>query len=245
MKKNLILTIILFFLTGVTTGYMPSDAHEMNDVKFETKVTITKKVPIYEYQIIYKNVVGTVYHAVPEQTDSTPLITADGSRIDTTRVNELRWIAVSRDLINLKTKRYNFTGKLNFKDTVWIDYDKKAVLEFAKKHKLSEKKTGEMIAKYEKIKGYWIVKDTMGDYYWKPQKTSPEAVNEDMMASKEYKIQNGIVYKKHYQRNWIDFLQHPKTGMLHYWNKNIIITKKIVVGHQIIPIVQDELVVNG
>ena len=38
----------------------------------------------------------TVYHAVSSQTDDTPLITANGSIIDT--VNVPRWVAVSKDL---------------------------------------------------------------------------------------------------------------------------------------------------
>lgn len=42
------------------------------------------------------SVTATVYHAVESQTDSTPLVTADGSKINPG--NPQRWIAVSRDL---------------------------------------------------------------------------------------------------------------------------------------------------
>ena len=46
-------------------------------------------------------VTGTVYNAVVAQCNSNPLVTADGSRIDKDKLNsgDLKWIAVSRDLL--------------------------------------------------------------------------------------------------------------------------------------------------
>ena len=46
-------------------------------------------------------VTGTVYNAVKAQCNSNPLVTADGSKIDKDRLNsgDLKWIAVSRDLL--------------------------------------------------------------------------------------------------------------------------------------------------
>jgi len=44
------------------------------------------------------NVVATIYHAVPAQTDSTPFITASNKRINKDNPAGHRWIAVSRDL---------------------------------------------------------------------------------------------------------------------------------------------------
>ena len=43
-------------------------------------------------------VTATIYHAVPEQTDSTPHITASGAHINMEKPPSHRWIAVSRDL---------------------------------------------------------------------------------------------------------------------------------------------------
>ena len=43
-------------------------------------------------------VTATIYHATPEQTDSTPDITASNKRIDMSNPLKHRWIAVSRDL---------------------------------------------------------------------------------------------------------------------------------------------------
>ena len=43
-------------------------------------------------------VTATIYHAVPEQTDNTPHITASGAHINMDNPQSHRWIAVSRDL---------------------------------------------------------------------------------------------------------------------------------------------------
>jgi|TARA_R100000773_G_scaffold21883_1_gene19449 3D (Asp-Asp-Asp) domain-containing protein len=43
-------------------------------------------------------VTATIYHATPEQTDSTPYITASNKFIDMCDPQKHRWIAVSRDL---------------------------------------------------------------------------------------------------------------------------------------------------
>lgn len=50
--------------------------------------------------------VVTVYHPVKAQTDDTPLITSDGSRIDLRKLKrrEIRWCAISRDLLWLFPK---------------------------------------------------------------------------------------------------------------------------------------------
>ena len=46
-------------------------------------------------------VTATIYHAVPSQTDSTPLITASNKHINKENPQGHRWIAVSRDLEEL------------------------------------------------------------------------------------------------------------------------------------------------
>jgi hypothetical protein len=45
------------------------------------------------------NVTVTMYYAVVGQCDASPLITADGSKIDPAKASEHRWIAVSQDLL--------------------------------------------------------------------------------------------------------------------------------------------------
>lgn len=224
MIRKFIMTIVVY-IGGILLNYAMvskgSDATVISHVAYVTQ-------PIFADEVMYKNVKATVYHAVAEQTDNTPFLTADNSFIDTSRVNSLRWIAVSRDLLKLKTRRYNFKGKIKLGDTIWISYDKRDVIKTARERKIP---VNSLLKKYDQIVGWWVVKDTMGDYYWKSTSKSTNKIDSAMLNSKEYKIDKGIVYQRYYQRNWIDFLQHPKTGMLEYWNKSIIITKKRLVGH--------------
>lgn len=59
----------------------------------------------------------TIYNPVTNQCDADPLITANNSRIDLEKLrhNEIRWMALSRDLL----KRWN--GEFNYGDTVLLD----------------------------------------------------------------------------------------------------------------------------
>ena len=57
---------------------------------------------------------ASIYHPEPSQTDSTPYITADGSRINKKNPKIHRWIAVSRDLHS------RWGGQYSFGDSLWI-----------------------------------------------------------------------------------------------------------------------------
>lgn len=68
-------------------------------------------------------VTATVYHAVSKQTDSTPLITADGSKINPKRLQ--RWCAISKDL----EKYYSMGDTIvvsgtKHMDGIWIIHDR-------------------------------------------------------------------------------------------------------------------------
>ena len=79
-----------------------------------------KKEPIYHI------VTASCYRAEIGQCDSTPLVTADNSIIDTNRVDELRWIAISRDL-NLHYKmgeKVMVSGIGNGYDGIWTIRDR-------------------------------------------------------------------------------------------------------------------------
>lgn len=71
----------------------------------------------------------TVYHAVPEQTDSTPFITASGARIDPDAPGDHRWAALSRDqLVEYGGGPYRFGDIIHLKgagiwDGPWIVHD--------------------------------------------------------------------------------------------------------------------------
>lgn len=71
-------------------------------------------------------VTATIYHATPEQTDSTPFITASGMYIDADCPQCHRWIAVSRDLEELGFvfgTRVKITGT-GYLDGIWTVQDR-------------------------------------------------------------------------------------------------------------------------
>ena len=49
--------------------------------------------------LLIETVTATVYNAVPEQTDSTPFITASGAQINQQHPELHRWVAVSQDML--------------------------------------------------------------------------------------------------------------------------------------------------
>ena len=57
----------------------------------------------------------TIYHAVIGQTDSTPHILADGTKIDIKRAGSYRYCALSRDLLE------RWGGEFAYGDTIYID----------------------------------------------------------------------------------------------------------------------------
>jgi 3D (Asp-Asp-Asp) domain-containing protein len=59
-------------------------------------------------------VTATMYNAVVGQCDADPFITADGSKINPKKASELKWVALSRNLL----KRWG--GQFNYGDFVEI-----------------------------------------------------------------------------------------------------------------------------
>jgi hypothetical protein len=152
MKKTIILTFFMLFCSVIADTLVYSSAQGANySIQYENNIlnkkndstaltnkfftslenlVVTEK--LVETEILYRNVKGTVYHAERSQTDTTPLYTADMSFIDTTKINDLRWVALSRDLIKRKFKdpkgkRHVWSGKIKLGDTIWIDYDDKNI----------------------------------------------------------------------------------------------------------------------
>ena len=70
---------------------------------------IVKELPVFDHKVS-----ASVYFPEENQTDSQPLITADGSFIDHKNVKEHRWIAVSRNLL----KRWG--GPIHYGDTLHV-----------------------------------------------------------------------------------------------------------------------------
>jgi len=85
---------------------------EINDLNKEIKKLLQQMDSMPE--VIFKQVRATMYHPVEEQCDDTPLITADGSKIDPYKVSNWNWIAVSQHMLTRNG------GPLNYGDTVYV-----------------------------------------------------------------------------------------------------------------------------
>ena len=70
----------------------------MDDVYSENR-TLLERVWELESSITVFDVTATMYTPTRNQTDSTPHITADGTRLDTNNAGKYRFVAVSRDLL--------------------------------------------------------------------------------------------------------------------------------------------------
>ncbi|MDA3780487.1 MAG: hypothetical protein PF487_09775 [Bacteroidales bacterium] len=137
MKKFYINIILLFIFVASCSK------------KYEVSPYSTDYIPIIEP--VYDNVWGTIYNAKKRQCDNNPTITGDGSRIDIKNASNLRWIAISQEMLNCRyrQKLMNdststlYKGKLHYGDTVWIQ------------------------SSNENINGWWIVHDTKNKRYVK------------------------------------------------------------------------------
>ena len=85
---------------------------EINNLNGEIKDLLKQMDSMPE--IIFQQVKATMYHPVEEQCDDTPLITADGSKIDPYKVSKWNWIAVSQHMLTRNR------GPLNYGDTVYV-----------------------------------------------------------------------------------------------------------------------------
>ncbi len=85
---------------------------EINNLNDEIKELLQQMDSMPE--IIFEQVRATMYHPVEEQCDDTPLITADGSKIDPYKVSNWNWIAVSQHMLTRNG------GSLNYGDTVYV-----------------------------------------------------------------------------------------------------------------------------
>ncbi len=93
----------------------PEPKKEVKPLDWPPELTLIPETPTPEVTTpLTLTVSASVYHPEPSQTDSTPFITADGSRINKRHPGKHRWIAVSRDLHS------RWGGQLNFGDSLWV-----------------------------------------------------------------------------------------------------------------------------
>jgi len=102
LSVSLILICVNFANTKLTN-------YVFNHTVAEKKEPVNDTIRGAEY-----NVTVTMYYAVAGQCDATPLITADGSKINPKAASEHKWIAVSQDML----KRNG--GKIAYGDYVEV-----------------------------------------------------------------------------------------------------------------------------
>ena len=116
MNKNTILLGIAIVLITYANGIVSTKFLSDKNIQLQSLVDENKRLAekLDEYETEGMHVTVTMYHPVREQTDSTPNILADGTRIRTQEASNYKFIAVSRNLL----KRWG--GWLDYGDFVLL-----------------------------------------------------------------------------------------------------------------------------
>ena len=95
----LILLLILngYILTSMFDYYKSIYSKEIS--LYKQRINKLEEV-VDEFKLEGLDVTVTMYHPTRQQTDSTPNITADGTKFKTWRATDYRYVALSRDLIS-------------------------------------------------------------------------------------------------------------------------------------------------
>jgi len=105
MKETVIMLGVIAFAIASTYDTKHQQARVESDlVEIDERLTaIEQELELPIPQVSAEGVRVTYYEPVAEQCWGNPLITANGSRIDTTalRAGKIRWVAVSRDMERL------------------------------------------------------------------------------------------------------------------------------------------------
>lgn len=128
MPKKLILICVLisFLLYPLTTSKTTSNVftsyeeikEHLTESQSHQESTILSMELSFHFELISTKSTVTMYNPVYWQTDSTPLITADNSEINPDRASELRWVALSRNLLKRFNPKY---ASISFGDIVYLD----------------------------------------------------------------------------------------------------------------------------
>ena len=112
-KHILALCIVLItYANGIiTTKFLNDKNIQLQSLRDENKRLAVK---LDEYKIKETNVTVTMYQPLRSQTDSTPNILADGTRIRVHKASDYKFIAVSRNLLK------RFGGWLDYGDFVLL-----------------------------------------------------------------------------------------------------------------------------
>ena len=143
---------------------------------------------------LIQEVTGTYYHTDASQCDGNPFITADQSEIDSLKLKrgELRWVALSRDLL----KRWK--GPINYGDTIYIHHTD------------------------DELRGNWIVRDCMNakyknriDFLTHPGKKFPDCSGPILISDATF-LNRWMKLRDEYTPEMIHDMTQPCTSMYKY-----------------------------
>ena len=111
---TLVSIIAMLILTWYFNGMM--DDYHTEKMRLQKRVwELEDNCGFKEANKIAFNVTVTTYNPTRRQTDSTPNITADGTRINPRKATQYRYVALSRDLIS------RWGGPFNYGDYIIIE----------------------------------------------------------------------------------------------------------------------------
>ena len=116
MKNNKYIVILSIILITYANGIISTKFLNDKNIQLQSLIDENKRVSdkLNEYETEGMHVTVTMYQPVQRQTDSTPNILADGTRIRTEDASNYKFIAVSRNLL----KRWG--GWLDYGDFVLL-----------------------------------------------------------------------------------------------------------------------------
>jgi hypothetical protein len=140
--------LLVFMVLFLSTGMIGESSYTITIGK-HLYPTMTIGKHSYPMELLYDNIWGTIYNPETRQCDDTPAVTGDGSKINPQKASQLRWIAISHNMLYneyrqnlLIYKRINlYKGKIEYGDTIWIE------------------------SPYKEINGWWVVHDTKNVKY--------------------------------------------------------------------------------
>jgi|TARA_Y100000385_G_C12930073_1_gene566366 hypothetical protein len=116
LKKFITILILLFIFNGYVYVNLFEDykKHHIRELSFyKNRITELESV-VDEFKLEGLDVTVTMYHPIYPQTDKTPDITADGTRISIDNASEHRFVALSRNLL----KRWG--GPFEYGDFIFL-----------------------------------------------------------------------------------------------------------------------------
>ena len=115
-RKIVVTLILLFIFNGYVYVNLFEDykKHHIRELSFYKNRIIELESVVDEYKLEGLDVTVTMYHPIYPQTDKTPSITADGTRISIKNASEHKFVALSRNLL----KRWG--GPFDYGDFIFL-----------------------------------------------------------------------------------------------------------------------------